>query len=131
MLSHEAHGRGITSDFSLFQSIPLFAYKHNTHFFGFGAPNQSNYFLRKRFKDSELESKMKLPVLSLLVVLTNLCLTLVPTVLAENHDGIQDNPNLRSARGRNDKECPDGFGGINCKDDIDECKGSTYPCAGG
>jgi Calcium-binding EGF domain len=53
----------------------------------------------------------------------------VPTVLAENHDGIQDNPSLRLRR--NDMACPDGFGGTNCKDDVDECKGSPYPCAGG
>ena len=75
---------------------------------------------------------MKSPsVLLMLVLFTNLCLlTLVPTVLAEKpHDGIEDSPSLRVRR--NDKECPDGFGGTNCKDDVDECKGSPYPCAGG
>jgi Calcium-binding EGF domain len=32
---------------------------------------------------------------------------------------------------RRNKACPDGYAGINCKDDLDECKASPYPCAGG
>jgi Calcium-binding EGF domain len=71
---------------------------------------------------------MKFVALALLVLITNLCLNLASSVSDEKH-GIQDNPSLRTRR--NDKECPDGFGGTNCKDDIDECKGSPYPCAGG
>ena len=32
---------------------------------------------------------------------------------------------------RRNKVCPEGYGGVNCRDDIDECKASPYPCAGG
>lgn len=64
---------------------------------------------------------------SWLMLLTTLYLTLVCCIVAEKQ-GIEYDPNLRP---RHDQECPDGFGGINCKENVDECKGLPYPCAGG
>ena len=32
---------------------------------------------------------------------------------------------------RRDRECPNGFAGIDCREDFDECQASPYPCAGG
>jgi Hint module/Calcium-binding EGF domain len=70
---------------------------------------------------------MMFPAVLLLVLATNLCLTLVSSV-SDKKPGIQDNESLRPRR---NKECRDGFGGINCKDDVNECQASSYPCAGG
>jgi hypothetical protein len=32
---------------------------------------------------------------------------------------------------RRNLECPDGFGGSNCNDGVDECQATPYPCTGG
>jgi hypothetical protein len=71
-----------------------------------------------------MQNKMKVHALSWLVLIT----TLVSTVVAEEKHVNQDNPSLRP--GRRNKECPDGFGGINCKDNVDECKGTTISVCG-
>lgn len=80
---------------------------------------------------------MNFPAASLFL----LCLTFVSsTVVGEKQHAIRQDT-TRSGLGhlqkqqllrqRNNKECPDGLTGTNCNENVDECQGLPYPCAGG
>lgn len=73
---------------------------------------------------------MKVPHASWFVLFTTApaYITTATIVVAAEQLGVQDNSGLRPRRNR---QCPDGFGGNNCKQNIDECRRSPYPCTGG
>lgn len=70
---------------------------------------------------------MNISSVSLVILINIVCFTIV--FADTEQQGIQDNPNIRA---RHNKEaCADGFKGISCKENVDECSGELYPCAGG
>jgi Calcium-binding EGF domain len=83
-------------------------YKHNQrvahNFYKFGSPKLSSVTMK--FSSALLAFQLTLSL-----------------SVADNHQN--------TAGLRRNKACPDGYGGINCKDDLDECSASPYPCAGG
>jgi hypothetical protein len=73
---------------------------------------------------------MKFPPASwFVVIVTAPSYLTLGTIVAAEQQGVQDNSSLRPPR-RN-RQCPDGFGGNNCNQNIDECRRSPYPCTGG
>lgn len=72
---------------------------------------------------------MKFPAVLSLVILVNIVGFTIVSAGTEQQ-GIHDHTSLR-ARQNKESFCPDGFGGISCKENVDECKRLPYPCAGG
>ena len=69
---------------------------------------------------------MKFSFALFLVLFINPSIVADQRVITVASDQQQDDPSLRR-----DKECPDGFQGTNCAQNIDECQSLPYPCAGG